>query len=144
MPACPPQPPVFPVPCPVSLHTWVPFPWNSSPQDPTRRPFLLQEEVQKRVGGAQPSPPCTFVRALGWKVQQVSWLNCTRTSPRSVMWCTVPICPINCGRSWRLWLGVQRMWGGEGTGPVGGAAHLHHPGVPPAVAFLHLSQDICV
>ena len=90
------------------------------------------------------------MRAPGWKVQRVLWLNCTRTSPRSVMRCTVPVCPINCGGSWRQWPGRAGGWGARGHGEAGhgnspgGASHLGHPGVPPAVAFLHLPQQIRV
>lgn len=99
--------------------------------------------------GAQPGPPCTLVRAPGWKVQRVLWLNCTRTSPRSVMRCTVPICPIHCGGSRRLWPGGargrgSRGWGGGHGDLAGGAAHLGHPGVPSAVALLHVPQDVCI
>lgn len=42
-------------------------------------------------------------------------------------------------------LGVQRTWEGRTHGgSVGKAAHLRHPWVPAAVAFLHVPQDICV
>lgn len=66
------------------------------------------------------------------------------------MRCTVPVCPINCGGSWRRWPGGAGGQGARGHGEgghgnsPGGASHLGHPGVPPAVAFLHLPQHVCV